>query len=438
MKQGKTPVARPEEYVTLRYLTEFSCLGADCEDTCCRGWTVPLDKRDYTRLKSALRGRSGREAFRKGIALSRQDGKPSGDQYATLITDGGCAFLRDGLCSIHARHGNRALPNLCATYPRAVSLVGKRIEAVAGLSCPEMARLCLGAADATELVVLDPATLPRQHYVRSVEPASSEDPYTQYFDDVRSTAIGVLALTTYPIASRLFFVAYFADRVHEFFHKGTTTFTESRFGEEIERLRDPEIIDGLHDQFHNITTASDLASAVTQGVLRSRMGAGVTPQFGALVDGVYQSYLGADGVDDCDVDSRAQHVWTEYRLRAARWEDRLGDRIDQYFTNYAINYWMKEWYTRLDSLLDHTRRLVISHALLRFLILSHPDLHAVGDDPTAGESELAELLDEVAVKVVYQFARNVEHSEGFLEEVDRTLDSHGIRSFGHMALLLKP
>ena len=37
----------PREALTARYLTRFRCLGADCEDTCCQAWEIPLDQRGY-------------------------------------------------------------------------------------------------------------------------------------------------------------------------------------------------------------------------------------------------------------------------------------------------------------------------------------------------------------------------------------------------------
>ena len=29
------------------YMKNFSCLGSTCEDTCCSGWTIDIDKKTY-------------------------------------------------------------------------------------------------------------------------------------------------------------------------------------------------------------------------------------------------------------------------------------------------------------------------------------------------------------------------------------------------------
>ena len=32
------------------YYRQFQCIGGACEDTCCQGWTVDVDKTSYKRL----------------------------------------------------------------------------------------------------------------------------------------------------------------------------------------------------------------------------------------------------------------------------------------------------------------------------------------------------------------------------------------------------
>ena len=34
-----------------RYMRDFSCIGSECEDTCCVGWRVHVDKRTYKKYK---------------------------------------------------------------------------------------------------------------------------------------------------------------------------------------------------------------------------------------------------------------------------------------------------------------------------------------------------------------------------------------------------
>jgi hypothetical protein len=35
-----------------RYAKDFQCIGPDCEDSCCEGWTVYVDKASYKKYRA--------------------------------------------------------------------------------------------------------------------------------------------------------------------------------------------------------------------------------------------------------------------------------------------------------------------------------------------------------------------------------------------------
>ena len=48
-----------------RYVARFACIGPACEDTCCSGWSIPVDRDHYRRLKQVMGGSAAeRERFR--------------------------------------------------------------------------------------------------------------------------------------------------------------------------------------------------------------------------------------------------------------------------------------------------------------------------------------------------------------------------------------
>ncbi len=56
---------------------------------------------------------------------------------------GFCVKLDGGLCSIHAKYGDRFLGDACHFYPRVTRSLGERTIMTATMSCPEIARLAL-------------------------------------------------------------------------------------------------------------------------------------------------------------------------------------------------------------------------------------------------------------------------------------------------------
>lgn len=114
------------------FLREFQCLGAECEDTCCKGWgmqltkeTVDLYKKQAPELLEAVD--HGESEF-----IMRRD--PDTDY---------CVKFDQGLCSVHRDYGTAYLGDACHFYPRITRKLGNRTLMTAALSCPEIARLAL-------------------------------------------------------------------------------------------------------------------------------------------------------------------------------------------------------------------------------------------------------------------------------------------------------
>ena len=135
------------EHISPAYAENFKCIASACEDTCCRGWSVPIDQASY-------------ERYRSHVVLSPFVGKlitintnaASSSDYARmpLTSDGACGFMDEQrLCAIQKSFGADLLSVTCATYPRAILGRSSEPEIALNLSCPEAART----------VLLDPSLL---------------------------------------------------------------------------------------------------------------------------------------------------------------------------------------------------------------------------------------------------------------------------------------
>ena len=137
-----------------RYATAFECLGAACPDTCCGGWIVDVDHETYGVW-------AARDAQLAGSSLTSLVREPAGSERKHDVTwllasakDSACACLtEDKLCGVQMSLGESAIPLTCATYPRAYTRSGDRVEMHLHLSCPEAARLALSDPGAMQSVV---------------------------------------------------------------------------------------------------------------------------------------------------------------------------------------------------------------------------------------------------------------------------------------------
>ena len=130
---------------TPQYYHLFSCIAADCPDSCCKGWAVDVDD-DVAAFYRNLPGDLG-DRLR---SVLRNDG----DGAYMQIENGRCPMWRnDGLCRIQAELGHDALCHVCRTFPRLRHVYGDFTELGLELSCPEAARLILD--EASEMICLE-------------------------------------------------------------------------------------------------------------------------------------------------------------------------------------------------------------------------------------------------------------------------------------------
>lgn len=124
------------------YLSGFRCLGADCEDHCCYGWDIFVDRASYQRYRK-LKATPLAALVAKAVRRNRRDAADT--RYAKIQRNGDdCPFLTgSGLCRLQAELGESFLPDVCAVFPRRWRARRSGIEGSASLACPDIARRAL-------------------------------------------------------------------------------------------------------------------------------------------------------------------------------------------------------------------------------------------------------------------------------------------------------
>ena len=132
------------------YVSRFACIGPVCEDNCCTGWTVSIDKKTFNAYRQSKHPDLA-ERLKQDVKRVRSKGSDSEYARIELRPDtAACPFLEDKLCGVQRDLGEDKLSNVCATYPRTIRQVGSRHEQSLTLSCPEAARLALLEGDAMD------------------------------------------------------------------------------------------------------------------------------------------------------------------------------------------------------------------------------------------------------------------------------------------------
>lgn len=205
----------PHKWLQPRPYHAFSCIGADCEDTCCTGWIVNVDKLTYEAYQRCDDPELSPRLHQLVILNPAATGDHNHARFTLLGNS--CPFLSEGICSIQKKLGGSYLSVMCATYPRVMNLVDDVLQRSLDLSCPEAARLVLldpnpMEFDQEEGQLHDPRL--GRLAALSTSAGNSGKPY-QAFREIRGLAIWLLQYRAWPLGKRLVTLGALCDQLHE-------------------------------------------------------------------------------------------------------------------------------------------------------------------------------------------------------------------------------
>ena len=228
----------PDSAIHPIYADKFRCIGSDCEDTCCHGWSVPIDEPawdKYRRLpESPLSVLINASIVRKPAAAESAPSTPSTAKpiFALIRMDGAneCPMLsQDRLCRIQSELGEDLLSHACATFPRYIHRAGDLKETSLTLSCPEAARLVLldphlltdGFSVPDRSPTPDRVSAPHHGDPGSWLASASSDqpteepapPLPENFWPIRTVVLNLLRNRIYPLWQRLFLIGVLCRRL---------------------------------------------------------------------------------------------------------------------------------------------------------------------------------------------------------------------------------
>lgn len=413
---------KSEEFISLRYMTRFSCLADRCEDACCEHWTVEVDEPSYTRMQQAWTAEDGGgRAFDELVILNPAQRGPKHHATMKLAASGSCELLESNrLCGLHRRHGEEVLSNACALFPRSLRQIGPRVEMAGSLACPEAARLCLLAADAVEPVAVGRALLLRPEAASRIEATDNQRLALLAVDTLRQYAMDLLNEDVWPWRTRLCLLAHLADRVDPILsgaqYQGVGDAQELEAGlnelhAELTTLGSLEARLELHHWFASRQFAPGAALASLSAWLLERTKLPHGQRFARLVAALQKTY-------GANLDNTAA-LASRYEVRRVDIETKFGPRILQYFRNYTLNAWFRDLYLSRPSLADYVYGMLMRVSMLRHLLYAQPELDELCDDDRPPLPRELARLDALAVEVFQAFAKDVEHSPAFVGLLDQ-------------------
>lgn len=412
-----------------RHYEAFRCLGADCEDTCCNGWRVMVDRHTYD-LYQNCSDQELKPSLTSLITINSSS--TDDDDYASIAPNGTeCPFLSDGLCSIQQKLGEDYLSKLCATYPRVMNVVDGVLERSLEVSCPEAARLAL----------LDPSPMEfresqedlggaRLGSVSVLVTSGSKHPAKpyQHFHEVRRMVFSLLQNRSYPLSSRLIILGYLCDKLNE---------TGGHAQDEV-----PDIVRGYADAIHRGLFNDLLNGSISQPTTQleitvelviSRITSDFTPR--RFLE-CYEEFMhGIEWRTESTMEEIGIRYADAYRQYYAPFMGQYEYVMERFLVNYAYKTLFPLGPQESTQKLSIYRRdspisvqyilLVVHYAILKTVLIGMSGYHK------------SDLGTGHLIKLIQSYAKAFEHSTAFPPLAVKILAGKGMKNAASMAVLIQ-
>jgi lysine-N-methylase len=408
-----------------RYGKSFRCIGSACEDTCCHGWSIPVDKATYEKYQGFPEGDL---STRTAQYVSINKGNPSDSLYAqiNLTATKDCPFLTDErLCDIQSRHGAEYLSATCSIYPRVLNQAEGEIEVSLYLSCPEAARMVLLNPQFAEIDSEDNPYFRTDQFSRLAGngDGSIHKPYG-YFYEVRDCIVTLLRDRNRPLWQRIFLLGTLCQRLDGF----KTVAQDQEVPQVLADYRNIVSTGALRNEMDSIPAqpATQLDTVLRLADMRMREGAA-----GERFRDCFQDFVkGVGYAPNLTAADYAPH----YLEAEARYSGPFFAAHPFILENYLLNYVFRTLFPfgreasahhTPQSIFDEFVLMATQYAVIRGLLIG-----------MAGHYR-ERFGAEHVIKLVQSFSKAVEHSPSYLKKAGDFIREHKLDGNQGLATLLK-
>jgi lysine-N-methylase len=420
-------------------MEKFRCLGSECEDTCCKQWTVKIDRTHFAALQ---RLSEKHPSLTETVSeyVKRLNTPQDGNAYAQIEMDenGFCPFLDESkLCRIQSAGGFEALGNTCTFYPRVIYRIDDTVEVAGALSCPEVVRGCLSSDNRPGLIEVSEQILPREADTAVILRIDTDNAntYERLFPVVRQYFTQLAYDPMLTSKQKMYLLNYSAYRLSEHYHNECGEEAESIVHNELHRLSSKDIKPNLLQRYESFVDEEKLGLITIQSIFLIRSQHYENEPLTPYIRDIINSYiieLNSDNPFTTEIDG----LYSVYHGRKKAIIDIAKSQIEDYLSRHLQNSLLREWYIRFPDPFGYMLMLCLRHAMLRFLLYSHPSIYRwCLEDQEHDTDTLHKVIEELSVEMLYLFSRSIEHDTTFLQNIYSALTTEEMMQL-HTALCL--
>ncbi|GAA0082205.1 MULTISPECIES: flagellin lysine-N-methylase [Clostridium] len=412
MTERKRIVLQPE------YVKSFNCIGSACEDSCCIGWKVDLDKKTYLAYKK-IKNSELKPIIKKMV--NRKHNQKSDEAYGNIIMDskGRCPFLNEkNLCKGYINLGQSYLSDTCTFYPRSVRKIDGKLERSLTMSCPEVAKLALLNPDGIGFEHIEEDGNARIILYSSFD--TQGHPFynkpQRYFWDIRIFSLNLLQNRNYDLGERLIILGIVYKKIEKFYREEKIQNLHS-----ILKTMNNLIESGaFQEELKKVPIRTEIQIKLAKAMIDKKVLQGVANE--RYLECLKETVLGMGDIEGEKLENIIEKYETNYKEYLTPY---LEDK-EYILENYLVNEYFKEMMPFGDykNIWDSYILLCILYGIVKLQMIGMAGYHKG-------------LNDELTLKLIQSLSKVVLHSNQYIQGVIQLLKYNGYDSLAYMSILVK-
>ncbi|URZ16656.1 flagellin lysine-N-methylase [Clostridium felsineum] len=412
------------------YVPKFTCIASNCEDTCCSGWRVAIDKESYDKYQDAVQ-KDGDELFRSKI--TRKDVMEVEGSFAeTVLSDNTCSFLTEKkLCSIQKMYGESYLSVTCGIFPRIYNMVNGKLELAMDMSCPHAVLLALLNPNPMQFSLIDKDEDTRISKISTLNLSDGKypDEVYPYFEKLRTFTLSLLQNRNYTFENRLIILGKFCNDLNQMY-------TNSNSDEVIMLIKKYTYIIDNYGFNKIISTIPKQPAALLKTLvilIEYRLKSSVTSKrFLECFEQFKQGLNYTNEMSDEDLAALYMQVKSNYY-------DNFMSQHEYIFENYFVNYvfknifpfgqkisiYKKETFKVPKTVFTEFMFIVTHYAMIKNLLVG-----------IAGYNK-EQFGEQHIIRLIQSFCKNIEHDIPYLQTLLKFFHDNKMINFPCAAMLIK-
>lgn len=399
------------------YLKEFRCIGSACEDSCCLGWGVEIDKETYTKYKNNQH-KELKPLFRSNVK-TKEAGRNKISYGIIKMEKGRCPFLNEHkLCDIHSKLGEEHLSNTCTTYPRSINKVDGKLEKSATMSCPEVTRIALMNSEGTMFEQVEEEIKART-FLNSTFDSSSQlfhDKPQQYFWDIRLFGLSVLQNRNFSLDERLIIIGMAYENIIKIDNEKQCNIIPDIL-QQIEKTIETKT---FKEQLKNIPDNCKIQMLITKELTYKKMQDGTNnSRYIECLDETLHGLIQSEDDSFENMINAYQESFKNYLQPYLKEKEYI---LENYLANEFFRMLMP--FGSFSSIWDSYIFLCVIYGMLK--------LHLIG---MAGYHK--GLTDELTLKLIQSFSKVVIHNNKYIQNIIKLIKDNKYDSLAYMTMLVR-